>query len=106
MNLILRNIDSAVIDAIDELAEKQGISRNEYLRKRITAIGIMGEVEDIELKYRQFTDRIIKEVSVLADAVSENTRLLMETMSRSADNEARLDELADRIKDLIRNGET
>ena len=78
MDIILRNIDPKILQSIDEMASRQGISRNEYLRKQITAIGIIGEVNDIELRYRQYTDRLLKEVAVLADAVNENTRILRE----------------------------
>ena len=97
MEIKVRGIEPGIVSTIDALAEKQGVSRNEYLRKRITAIGIMGDVEEIELKYRQFTDRIIKEVSALADAVNENTRLMADTMNRSADIEDRLSELSEKF---------
>ena len=81
MDIILRNIDPGILRSIDDMASRQGISRNEYLRKQITAIGIVGEVNDIELRYRQYTDRLLKEVAVLADAVNENTRILREYIS-------------------------
>ena len=81
MDIILRNIDPGILRSIDDMASRQGISRNEYLRKQITAIGIVGEVNDIELRYRQYTDRLLKEVAVLADAVIENTRILREYIS-------------------------
>ena len=102
MEIKVRGIETGVISAIDALAEKQGISRNEYLRKRITAIGILGDVEEIELKYRQFTDRIMKEVSALADAVNENTRLMADTMNRSADIEDRLSELSEKFNEVLK----
>ena len=102
MEIKVRGIEPGVVSAIDALAEKQGISRNEYLRKRITAIGILGDVEEIELKYRQFTDRIIKEVSALADAVNENTRLMADTMNRSADIEDRLSELSEKFNEVLK----
>ena len=108
MEIKVRGIEANIVNTIDSLAEKQGVSRNEYLRKRITAIGIMGEVEEIELRYRHFADRIIKEVSALADAVSENTKLLLETMDSSADTSARLAELTDKldtITEMIRKGD-
>lgn len=81
MDIILRNIDPGILRSIDDMASRQGISRNEYLRKQITAIGIVGEVNDIELRYRQYTDRLLKEVAMLADAVNENTRILREYIS-------------------------
>ena len=84
MDIILRNIDPGILRSIDDMASRQGISRNEYLRKQITAIGIVGEVNDIELRYRQYTDRLLKEVAMLADAVNENTRILREYISTIA----------------------
>jgi len=87
MELKIRGVDPTIVKNIDDLADGQGISRNEYLRKQITAIGIIGEVNDIELRYRQYTDRLLKEVAVLADAVNENTRILKEYMSMTGDVE-------------------
>ena len=87
MELKIRGIDPTIVKNIDDMADGQGISRNEYLRKQITAIGIIGEVNDIELRYRQYTDRLLKEVAVLAEAVNENTRILREYMSMYGNEE-------------------
>ena len=35
MNLILRDIDSHIVDKIDKLAKEKNISRNEFLKQKL-----------------------------------------------------------------------
>lgn len=38
-DLLIRNVDKSVLNAIDVLAEGLGLSRNEYLRRELTRLG-------------------------------------------------------------------
>ena len=46
MEIKIRNVDPVIVKKIDEMAAKQKISRNEYLRRSISRFALITEVTD------------------------------------------------------------
>lgn len=72
--LIIRNVDDAVAAKLNELAKKNKISREEYLRRYLSNLSVIGEMKELEDKYSTL-------ISKLAITINANT----EVMSRVLD---------------------
>ena len=66
MEIKIRNVEPYAVQKIDELARKQNVSRNSYLKKQLEAIAVMGEIRQIEGRYESL-------VQSLAEIIKENT---------------------------------
>lgn len=66
MEIKIRNVEPYAVQKIDELARKQNVSRNSYLKKQLEAIALMGEIRQIEGRYEAL-------VQSLAEIIKENT---------------------------------
>ena len=66
MEIKIRNVEPYAVQKIDELAHKQNVSRNSYLKKQLEAIALMGEIRQVEGKYAAL-------VQSLAEIIKENT---------------------------------
>ena len=53
MNLILRDIDSHIVDKIDNLAKQKKISRNEFLKQKVDEFAFEKEANELEYNYKK-----------------------------------------------------
>ena len=51
MEIKIRNVDPVVVTKLDELARKQHLSRNEYLKKIVSRCAVVQDVIDLDKKY-------------------------------------------------------
>lgn len=66
MEIKIRNVEPYAVQKIDELARKQNVSRNSYLKKQLEAIALMGEIRQIEGRYEALVQSLI-------EIIKENT---------------------------------
>ena len=66
MEIKIRNVEPYAVQKIDELARKQNVSRNGFLKKQLEAIALMGEIRQVEGKYEAL-------VQSLVEIIKENT---------------------------------
>lgn len=69
MDIKIRNLDRGVVAAIDDMARRQGKSRNEFLKEQISLLAKAPELRLQEDKY----EVLIKEV---ADIIKQNTEII------------------------------
>lgn len=60
MNVLLRNISKDVVYKIDELAKKNGISRNEYLTNQLELLAYSDSIFELDNKYSILVEKILK----------------------------------------------
>ena len=60
MEIKIRNVSPEVVVKIDSLADKKGISRNEYLKRLLENMSAMDKVSETESKYNLIIERLIK----------------------------------------------
>ena len=63
MNLILRDIDSHIVDKIDNLAKQKKISRNEFLKQKVDEFAFEKEANELEYNYQKLQKEIIENIS-------------------------------------------
>ena len=68
MEIKIRNLDRGTVLAIDDVARKQGKSRNEYLKEQIELMAVAPKLREQEDRY----ESIIKE---LAQIIKQNTEI-------------------------------
>lgn len=79
MNISIRKIPPSVAEKLDELASKSNLSREAYLRKYLTSISLMSDIQECEDKYANL-------VKTLLEVVERNTlemeriRLILENI--------------------------
>lgn len=76
MDIKVRNVDPVAIKKIDELAKAKGISRNEYLKKYISKIAVMKDLNEIENRYSNLVDAVADRLEQANDVIRENSILL------------------------------
>lgn len=69
MDLIIRDVDPMVVKKIDELAKKNGKSREAFLRKKLEQMSALTITEEINDKYSEI-------VSLTVSVIKENTKEL------------------------------
>ena len=65
MEIKIRNVDPVVVTKLDELARKQHLSRNEYLKKIVSRCAVVQDVIDLDKKYADL-------VNVLAERLERS----------------------------------
>ena len=50
MNVTIRNLDAGVVMKLNEIAKKQGLSREEYLRTYLENLAVLDEMKKLDLK--------------------------------------------------------
>lgn len=73
MEIIIRNIDKAIVDRIDDMARQKGQSRNKFLKEQIQQIALYPEIFQKEDQYK----RLIEKIGYI---IKQNTDVLNELM--------------------------
>lgn len=78
----VRNLDPVVVDKIDSLARRKGISREEYIRRYLASLSTMEDVVEVEDKYRRLIDVLVERLDFSDTIIESNTELLKEIQKR------------------------
>ena len=73
MNLILRDIDSHIVDKIDKLAKEKNISRNEFLKQKVDEFAFEKEANELEYNYQKLQKEIVENIRLHTEALCNFT---------------------------------
>lgn len=76
MEIKIRNVDPVVVTKLDELARKQHLSRNEYLKKIVSRCAVVQDVIDLDKKYADLVNVLVERLEQAADVIATNTEIL------------------------------
>lgn len=69
-DISIRNVDPVAISKIDEIWKKKGFrSREEYLRKYINNLAVLGEMKELDNRYQSM-------VNTFSEVIKNNTETL------------------------------
>ena len=72
MEIKIRNVDPVVVTKLDELARKQHLSRNEYLKKIVSRCAVVQDVVDLDKKYTDLVNVLVERLEQAADVIATN----------------------------------
>ena len=76
MNISVRGLDAAVVKKIDELARKNKVSREEYIRRYLTKVSELEDIQNIDEKYHNLVDAVVDRLEQVNDIIESNTLAL------------------------------
>ena len=76
MNISVRGLDAAVVKKIDELARKNKVSREEYIRRYLTKVSELEDIQNIDEKYHNLVDAVVDRLEQAHDIIESNTLAL------------------------------
>lgn len=82
MNVTVRNLDAGVVMKLNEIAKKQGLSREEYLRTYLENLAVLDEMKKLDLKYAE----LVREMAVIIDNNTNVLKKVNDTLSEYVDN--------------------
>ena len=74
MEIKIRDVDPIIVKKLDEMAKKQSISREAFLRKKLEQMSALAITEEINDKYAEI-------VSLTVSIIKENTKELTKLSS-------------------------
>ena len=78
----MRNLDAGVVMKLNEIAKKQGLSREEYLRTYLENLAVLDEMKKLDLKYAE----LVREMAVIIDNNTKVLKKVNDTLSEYVDN--------------------
>lgn len=82
MNVTVRNLDAGVVMKLNEIAKKQGLSREEYLRTYLENLAVLDEMKKLDLKYAE----LVREMAVIIDNNTKVLKKVNDTLSEYVEN--------------------
>ena len=76
MNISVRGLDAAVVKKIDELDRKNKVSREEYIRRYLTKVSELEDIQNIDEKYHNLVDAVVDRLEQANDIIESNTLAL------------------------------
>lgn len=76
MNISVRGLDAAVVKKIDEFARKNKVSREEYIRRYLTKVSELEDIQNIDEKYHNLVDAVVDRLEQANDIIESNTLAL------------------------------
>lgn len=76
MEVKIRGVDPVIVKKIDELARKQHMSRNEYLKRCLSSYSIVQDVEDLNRKYTELVKMLVERLEQANDVIETNSFIL------------------------------
>ena len=67
---------------LNEIAKKQGLSREEYLRTYLENLAVLDEMKKLDLKYAE----LVREMAVIIDNNTKVLKKVNDTLSEYVDN--------------------
>lgn len=78
----IRDIPSDIIAGLNDLARKNHISRNEYLKRLLKDTVQSPELKDVDDKYEKLVDKVLKQLNEYQNIVEKNTLLFKEVLKK------------------------
>lgn len=72
----IRGLDKSILDRLDDMAVSHGISREEFLRRQLRSIALMGEVKEAEDKYASLVNTLSDQAQMMSDIIEHNNYIL------------------------------
>lgn len=76
----IRGVDPVIVKKIDELARKQHMSRNEYLKRCLSGYAIVQDVTDLNNKYTDLVNLLSERLEQANDVIETNSYILEKVM--------------------------
>jgi len=76
MDIVIRNLNPAIVKEVDEKAKKEGISRQEYLKNKIEKLSILNGITDREQEYRFYLDKMQQMMDQATNMMGQTTAQL------------------------------
>lgn len=76
MDIKIRGLRPEVVAKIDDLASKRKISREEYLRRHLSRVAALGEVQEVEDKYATLVGNLSELIQMNTDTMERVIYLL------------------------------
>lgn len=76
MEIKIRDMDPIIVKKIDELARKHHMSRNEYLKRHLSKIAIVQELEETESKYSNLINVLVDKLEQANDVIENNSVII------------------------------
>lgn len=73
MDIIIRNLERKTVAALDDLANAQGKSRNQYISEQLYLLANHRELQEKDDQYRHLLEKMLA-------VIKENTQVLEELM--------------------------
>lgn len=76
MEIKIRDMDPIIVKKIDQLAKKHHMSRNEYLKRHLSKIAIVQELEETESKYSNLIHVLVDKLEQANDVIENNSVII------------------------------
>lgn len=76
MEVKIRGVDPVVVKKIDELAKRQHMSRNEYLKRSLSGYAVLQDVTDLNSKYTELVNILAERLTQANDVIEANSLIL------------------------------
>ncbi len=86
MDIKIRKLERAIVERINELAEKKGVSREEYLRGQLRTMAVLSEVKECENRYSRLVELVCQSIQDTHEILAEVLQKL-EAVSKEKDRE-------------------
>lgn len=78
--ITIRNLDDGISKSLISMARKQGLSREEFLRRRLESIAVSGEIKETEERYRNLVVMLMSKLQDMEDVIERNSVLMEDVM--------------------------
>lgn len=78
--ITIRNLDDAISKSLISMARKQGLSREEFLRRQLGSIAVSGEIKETEERYRNLVIMLMSKLQDMEDIIERNSVLMEDVM--------------------------
>ncbi len=78
--ITIRNLDDGISKSLISMARKQGLSREEFLRRQLGSIAVSGEIKETEERYRNLVIMLMSKLQDMEDIIERNSVLMEDVM--------------------------
>ena len=78
--ITVRNLDDGISKSLISMARKQGLSRDEFLRRQLGSIAVSGEIKETEERYRNLVIMLMSKLQDMEDIIERNSVLMEDVM--------------------------
>lgn len=76
MDVKIRGVDPVIVKKLDELADKQHMSRNKYLRHCLNRYAVVQDVADMDRRYREMVELMAERLEQANDVIETNSLII------------------------------
>ena len=78
--ITVRKLDDGISKSLISMARKQGLSREEFLRRQLGSIAVSGEIKETEERYRNLVIMLMSKLQDMEDIIERNSVLMEDVM--------------------------